>query len=792
MFFTQNPIGSSANEDLQDNAISFDYAMNSPAALWQDRFGKQHKTVQQALKDVGFKPAGFDFVSGGTLGIGDRDKCVFYPTDGYWYSWNGKLPYVIHANSSPTPGGRTGWGVIERSGLVISMEALRRSYAEIGYSLRPHPESFNAGGKITSVNDVLMDENNGRVYKGPIGVVPPGTKPETAGFIDISEVLLRNYNPPFSGSVVRSIHDKLADIKTVKDTGAVVDGETFDTSSVVIALSNNEGENIYVPEGNMLIGTGVDTNRLSGPGKIKCYQGAVHTTPPSLRKDFSSSFRPRQPFEDEFFEHLNVDNESQYYTSFSSAVMIGAVEVYASRVGHEHSSNFSKRSSVVIHIFDKTAPIAVIKKVLYTVQLGFDIRDVNISPYPSKPGMVIVSFAEVLATGGYQGRIIVYNIFSGVIESNRLMNGFETTDFKWGNVLITPTGYLLTCSYTIDGTGIKIWKSSTVFNTSGSLNLTLAKTFIDTVASEPTIGYWKNRLVLFYRRTSAASKLTWSYGLEGDGYWQPTVYPHGTSAHAPVMLAYSDSDVWTAFFSDGTDRTKLGSTSSNNLLNFKSQTPFYTTGKKTGGYPSVIDLGGSYALAFYSEHYDEPGELVRTRIDRIEVDKNSCDLGVCDREWETIIELPESMSGERTGLMIGTIFGSTNLLASNSRDYTIEFMVNRNTVVSGLTLLCNGTSTGTIELYDDDTIISTSGTVTLNGDNAAPYLFSFNPITLTAGKKYGAKLKGSGNIGLYDYRHNQRRRTVLRIGTVDITGLKNNAGVAISATSLVPIGLRIS
>lgn len=109
MFFTQNPIGSSATEDLQDNAISFDYAMNSPAALWQDRLGKQHKTVQQALKDVGFKPAGFDFVSGGTLGIGDRDKCVFYPTDGYWYSWNGKLPYVVPANSSPTPGGNKGW-----------------------------------------------------------------------------------------------------------------------------------------------------------------------------------------------------------------------------------------------------------------------------------------------------------------------------------------------------------------------------------------------------------------------------------------------------------------------------------------------------------------------------------------------------------------------------------------------------------------------------------------------------------------------------------------------------------
>ena len=117
MHFTQNPIGSADQLDLQDNSISFDYAMNSPAALWQDRFGKQHKTVQQALKDVGFKPAGFDFVSGGTLEIGDRDKCVFFPTDGYWYSWNGKLPYVVPVNSSPTPGGKKGWGVINKNSL---------------------------------------------------------------------------------------------------------------------------------------------------------------------------------------------------------------------------------------------------------------------------------------------------------------------------------------------------------------------------------------------------------------------------------------------------------------------------------------------------------------------------------------------------------------------------------------------------------------------------------------------------------------------------------------------------
>ena len=192
MHFTQNPIGSDDQLDLQDNAISFDYAMNSPAALWQDRFGKQHKTVQQALKDVGFKPAGFDFVSGGTLGIGDRDKCVFYPTDGYWYSWNGKLPYVVPANSSPTPGGKKGWGVVTRDERVVTREALRRTYLEAGLNLVEG--SFEAGGVLTNQNDVLLHESSGKAFSGPVGTVPAGTNPAGGGFVDRSIIISKTYD----------------------------------------------------------------------------------------------------------------------------------------------------------------------------------------------------------------------------------------------------------------------------------------------------------------------------------------------------------------------------------------------------------------------------------------------------------------------------------------------------------------------------------------------------------------------------------------------------------------------
>ena len=238
MHFTQNPIGSDDQLDLQDNAISFDYAMNSPAALWQDRFGKQHKTVQQALKDVGFKPAGFDFVSGGTLGIGDRDKCVFYPTDGYWYSWNGKLPYVVPANSSPTPGGKKGWGVVTRDERVVAREALRRTYKEVGLDLVEG--SFEQGGVLVNSNDVLLQDRTGKVFSGPAGVVAAGTDPTAGGFVDVSRSLLRK-----DEGYVEAWRDEYPDdtdcIKAALISGAC----TIKLSNPVY---NVRGGEIYVPE----------------------------------------------------------------------------------------------------------------------------------------------------------------------------------------------------------------------------------------------------------------------------------------------------------------------------------------------------------------------------------------------------------------------------------------------------------------------------------------------------------------------------------------------------------------
>lgn len=63
-------------------------------------------------------------------------------------------------------------------------EALRRSYAEVGYNVVDG--SFEAGGTLVDANDVLLHEASGKAFSGPAGPVAAGTDPMSGGFVDVS------------------------------------------------------------------------------------------------------------------------------------------------------------------------------------------------------------------------------------------------------------------------------------------------------------------------------------------------------------------------------------------------------------------------------------------------------------------------------------------------------------------------------------------------------------------------------------------------------------------------------
>ena len=82
-----------------------DYATNQVT-------GQAQKTLPAVLRDAGFIMASFDFASGGTLGVNDRNKVVLWPIstggDGNYYAWKGVLPKNIPASSSPSSTGGIG------------------------------------------------------------------------------------------------------------------------------------------------------------------------------------------------------------------------------------------------------------------------------------------------------------------------------------------------------------------------------------------------------------------------------------------------------------------------------------------------------------------------------------------------------------------------------------------------------------------------------------------------------------------------------------------------------------
>jgi hypothetical protein len=76
---------------------------------------------------------------------------------------------------------------------VLTRESLRRSYAEAGFSLVAG--SFEAGGILTGITDVLLHAASGKAYtgNGPFPqYVAPGTSATSIGYTDRSAALLRD------------------------------------------------------------------------------------------------------------------------------------------------------------------------------------------------------------------------------------------------------------------------------------------------------------------------------------------------------------------------------------------------------------------------------------------------------------------------------------------------------------------------------------------------------------------------------------------------------------------------
>lgn len=170
---TGNPIESTDVRDMSDNAKNFDEFSNSMSDSFTDRLGIDRQTIEGSIRKAGFQPSSFDFVTGGTLFSGDRNRAVFNPTpsgDNNWYAWQGSLPKTITPNSTPeTSGGfaDNAWKPVTNT---IEYQMLRYQLSSVDGSSLIGSGSYADISAYTGTNTVINVYGKSNIFDGGYGV----------------------------------------------------------------------------------------------------------------------------------------------------------------------------------------------------------------------------------------------------------------------------------------------------------------------------------------------------------------------------------------------------------------------------------------------------------------------------------------------------------------------------------------------------------------------------------------------------------------------------------------------
>lgn len=214
-----------------------DYATNQVT-------GQTQKTLPAVLRDIGFEPASFDFSTGGTLTVNDRNKAVLWPVsgggNGNYYTWAGVLPKVIPASSSPASTGGISAGAWKQvTDIILRTELAAADGAKI-VGEAPNLASLRAIEPEYAGQRILLREHTtGTGYGGG----QFRAKMSSAGYTDNNGTVVVTSG----GAVWLRIN---ADILNPLMFGAVPDGVTDVSVAFQNALSAGS---ISVPEGDFLV-----------------------------------------------------------------------------------------------------------------------------------------------------------------------------------------------------------------------------------------------------------------------------------------------------------------------------------------------------------------------------------------------------------------------------------------------------------------------------------------------------------------------------------------------------------
>lgn len=543
--------------------------------------------------------------------------------------------------------------------------------------------------------------------------------------------------------------------------------------------AKTKGIKIEIPTGTTfnVDNANFNTQNFFGGGKLKHISSSYITLPEQRRGSYFYN-DAQITLEDVFDDHLTKDGESERYTAFGGAATLFGKEFIAVRTGKDHFRDAITPSSLVLYIIDRTkASNPISKSVLFTPVTGKDVRDVNVCIHPSFGNRLLIKY--VIYDGiNYEGWLITYNATNYTVESNRKLD-FGVSQFVWGNTLISPSGRLITASYGLNGS-INIYRSTSNFDVlaTTTISLALIKTFEPSAAAEPTICYFDDRMVIFYRMgTGVQGKFAWTYDKEGLVNWS-TPTNMGREVHAPAVEPYLNTKEELFMISSlGPARAVLSTFATQNLTAWYSTANILVANDQIGfgGYPSIVDYGDEISVSSF--------------VDIHNASTQPCTIFDVRKFKKRPYSALNAINAQRETFRNSNLAWGEYSLNASATNIDVKIALKVGLTFSRVRMRMTGVSTSTFAelLNEAGAIVATSANISINTSSSVDVDFIFSSAALTAGI-YTIRIQRRDSANPYVFNWNTQnygKPRIIKNRVVDILGLTssdssslwNNAGI---------------
>ncbi|HCV3300526.1 TPA: phage tail protein [Acinetobacter baumannii] len=532
------------------------------------------------------------------------------------------------------------------------------------------------------------------------------------------------------------------------DAGAYLVGNNVSAVEIANNFAKQTGNKITIPDWftAQADNSDIDTKNFIG-GNLK--QSSTPLTSNIFFKKNEISEFSRFTLEDEFGAHSIVNGQKYYYSGFGSSVGINGKEYYVVRTAIKHARDAANPSQVYLYTLTRDGTKKLEKTLLYTAAVGDDVRDINISIDNRANGVfALVKFAELTPSGGYRQKLLYVNIGNSPanVVANHTLDVGGISYFTWGNTLVTPSGKLLVACYSLSGK-IYLFRSTntvteTALQSSSTIPMSIVWTNPDSNKSyEPTIGYWDDKLVMFYRKDNGVNgKYAFTYDLEGGNAWSQTKNLN-RELHAPAMPTRTNGNTLYVVGSLGNKRDTIVTFATQNLVNFydtatlKSAGGLSISGNMTAGYPSFTDNEDKITMLTYSDLLLPNGKDA-TRIDLLTIQKKTLSA---EHKYTSQAQRWNQLS-----------FQDLNENPATSGDYVyFQFGLKKTITIKGLKLKTIGSINDLVVTITDqngNVIGSTNPKSLINTEQVVNDL-TMNQITLEPGL-YTLKIPRSGSFNI--------------------------------------------